>query len=267
MFKLKYLQISLTIYAVLIAGLVLFQRFILLHPKKLAKDYLYEFPKAEEFYVVVAPEIKLNALRFASKDSISKGVVLYYHGNADNLTRWGEYASEFTKRGYDVVMYDYRGFGKSNGRLDEQNFLFDAQYIFDDLSRRYNPDKIVLYGRSLGCGAAIKVASNNPVKKLILETPYYSLPDAAFSRFPIFPFKYVSEFKVNAYEWLPKVHCDIHVFHGSDDEIIPYKQSIKLLATTNRNLEKTLTTLQKGKHQGLDKFKEYQTKLDELLAN
>ncbi len=56
-------------------------------------------------------------------------------------------------------------------------------------------------------------------------------------------------------------------FMASDDEIIPYKQSIKLLATTNRNLDKTLTTLQGGDHQGLDKFKEYQTKLDELLAN
>lgn len=267
MFKLKYLQIALTIYAVLIAGLVLFQRFIILHPKKLAKDYLYEFPKAEEFYVVVSSEIKLNALRFATKDSVSKGVVLYYHGNADNLTRWGEYASEFTKRGYDVVMYDYRGFGKSNGRLNEENFLSDAQYVFDDLSRRYNPDKIVLYGRSLGCGAAIKVASTNAVKKLILETPYYSLPDVAFSQFPIFPFKYVSEFKLNTYEWLTKVRCEVHIFHGTDDEIIPYKQSLKLLSTTNRNLDKTLTTLQGGHHQGLDKFKEYQTKLDELLAH
>jgi alpha-beta hydrolase superfamily lysophospholipase len=264
-FKLKYLQIALAIYVILIAGLVLFQRFIILHPKKLAKDYLYEFPKAEEFYVVVAPEVKLNALRFASEDSVSKGVVLYYHGNADNLARWGEYASEFTKRGYDVVMYDYRGFGKSNGRLNEQNFLYDAQFIFDDLSRRYNPDQIVIYGRSLGCGAAIKIASTNAVKKLILETPYYSLPDVAFSHLPIFPFEYVSEFKVNAHEWLTKVRCDVHVFHGTDDEIIPYKQSIKLLESANKNLDKTLTTLQGGHHQRLDKFKEYQTKLDELL--
>lgn len=266
MFKPKYLQIALTFYVILIAGLVLFQRFIVLHPKKLTKDYLYEFPKAEEFYVQVSPEIRLNALRFASQDTVSKGVVLYFHGNADNLARWGEHATEFTQRGYDVVMYDYRGFGKSNGRLDEQNFLYDAQYIFDDLSRRYNPDQIVLYGRSLGCGAAIKVASNNAVKKLILETPYYSLPDVAFSHLPIFPFKYVSEFKVNAYEWLPRVRCDVHVFHGTDDEVVPYKQSIKLLEAANKNLDKTLTTLQGGHHRGLEQFKEYQTKLDELLA-
>jgi uncharacterized protein len=264
-FKIKYLQIAFTIYVVLIAGLILFQRFILLHPKKLAKDYHFDFPRSEEFYVQISPEIKINALRFSTSDSVSKGVVLYYHGNADNLARWGEHATQFTERGYDVVMYDYRGFGKSNGRLDEKNFLFDAQFIFDDLSRRYNPDKIVLYGRSLGCGAAIKVASENPVKKLILETPYYSLPDVAFSHLPIFPFKYVSEFKVNAHEWLTKVHCDIHVFHGTDDEVVPYSQSIKLLSSTNRNLNKTLTTLQGGHHRGLENFKEYQAKLDELL--
>ncbi len=265
MFKLKYLQTALTVYVVFILGLILFQRFILLHPKKLAKDYYFDFPKCEEFYVLVAPEIKLNALRFASKDSVSKGVVLYFHGNADNLARWGEHASQFTERGYDVVMYDYRGFGKSNGRLDEKNFLFDAQYVFDDLSRRYNPDKIVLYGRSLGCGAAIKVASENPVKKLILETPYYSLPDVAWSHFPIFPFQYVSEFKVPAYEWLPNVHCDIHVFHGTHDDIVPYSQSKKLIESAKRNPDKTLTTLQGGNHKGLELFKEYQSKLDELL--
>lgn len=244
---------------------MLFQRFILLHPKKLVKDYFFDFPKSEQFYVIVAPEVKLNALRFASEDSISKGVVLYYHGNADNLARWGEHAKEFTKRGYDVVMYDYRGFGKSNGRLDEKNFLYDAQFVFDDLSRRYNPDKIVLYGRSLGCGAAIKVASDNAVKKLILETPYYSLPDVAFSHLPIFPFKYVSEFQVPAYEWLPKVRCDVNIFHGTDDGIIPYSQSTKLIAAARKEQVINLITLQGGQHRGLETFKEYQTKLDEIL--
>ncbi|WP_394994474.1 alpha/beta hydrolase [Emticicia sp.] len=265
MFKLKYLQIAITIYVVLILTLILFQRFILLHPKKLAKDYHFDFPKSEEFYVQITSDIKINSLRFSTTDSVSKGAVLYFHGNADNLARWGEHATQFTERGYDVVMYDYRGFGKSNGRFDEKNFLNDAQYIFDDLSRRYNPDKIILYGRSLGCGAAIKVASENPVKKLILETPYYSLPDVAWSHLPIFPFKYVSEFKVPAHQWLPKVHCDIHVFHGTDDEVVPYNQSIKLLTTTNRNPDKTLTTLQGGHHRDLEKFKEYQAKMDELL--
>jgi uncharacterized protein len=264
-FKLKYLQIALTIYVVLILGLILFQRFILLHPKKLVKDYHFDFPRSEEFYVQISSEIKISALRFSTTDSVSKGVVLYFHGNADNLARWGEHATQFTERGYDVVMYDYRGFGKSNGRLDEKNFLNDAQYIFDDLSRRYNPDKIVLYGRSLGCGAAIKVASENPVKQLILETPYYSLPDVAFSHLPIFPFQYVLEFKVNAYEWLPKVHCDIHVFHGTDDKIIPYSQSKKLLEAAKKNSDKILITLQGGPHKGLENFKEYQSKLDEIL--
>ena len=265
MFKLKYLQIALTFYVILILALALFQRFILLHPTKLAKDYVYELPNCEEFYVEISSEIRLNALRFLTKDSVSKGVVLYFHGNADNLARWGEHATEFTSRGYDVVMYDYRGFGKSNGRLDEKNFLNDAQYIFDDLGRRYNPDKIVLYGRSLGCGAAIKVASDNAVKMLILETPYYSLPDVAWSSLPIFPYKYISEFQVPAYEWLPKVRCQTHVFHGTDDDIIPYSQSQKLIASAKKNPREILTTLQGGHHKGLEKFKEYQTKMDELL--
>ncbi len=267
MFKLKYLQIALTVYCILLAGLVLFQRFILLHPVKLEKDYRFDFPKAEEFYVIVSPEIKLNALRFTSKDSVSKGVVLYFHGNADNIARWGQHASEFTERGYDVVMYDFRGFGKSNGRLDEKNFLSDAHHVYNDLIRRYNPNQVILYGRSLGCGAAISVAADNAVKKLILETPYYSLPDVAWSHFPAFPYEYVSEFKVPAHEWLKKVRCEMHVFHGTADETVPFSQSLKLLKSANRNLDQTLTFLQGGQHRGLEKFKEYQSKLNELLKD
>ncbi len=266
MFKTKYLQTALIIYIVLIAGLVLFQRFILLHPQRLAKDYHFDFPKCEEINVTISPQISLNVLRFKTSDSVAKGVILYFHGNADNLARWGEHATQFTDRGYDVVMYDYRGFGKSDGRLDEKNLLSDAQYIFDDLGRRYNPDKIILYGRSLGCGAAIKVASDNAVKKLILETPYYSIPDAIFSHLPIFPFKYVSEFQVPAYEWLPKVRCDVHIFHGTDDGIIPYSQTEKLMKAVRKDQIIGLTTLQGGHHRGLETFKEYQAKLDEILG-
>jgi uncharacterized protein len=264
-FKLKYLQIILTVYAVVFLGLVLFQRFILLHPVKLGKDYHFDFPKSQEFSVQISSEININALRFSTKDSVSKGVVLYFHGNSDNLARWGEYATQFTERGYDVVMYDYRGFGKSNGRLDEKNLLNDAQFIFDDLTRRYNPDKIVLYGRSLGTGVATKIASENAVKLLVLETPYYSIPDALWSILPIFPYKYVTEFQIPTYEWLPKVRCPIHIFHGTDDKIIPYGQSLKLIESVKHNPNKALTTLQSGQHRDLEKFKEYQVKMNELL--
>ena len=261
----KVITIALVSYVVLFGAAVLFQRFILLHPQKLAKDYIYEFKGAEEFYIEANPTVNLNALIFRTKDTVSKGVVMYLHGNSDNLVRWGKHAEEFNKRGYDVIMYDYRGFGKSDGRLDEKNLLEDAQLVLVDIGRRYPLRNIIIYGRSLGSGVATKLASENLVKMLILETPYYSITDLAWSQLPLFPYKRVSEFDIPTYEWIPKVKCPIHIFHGTDDRIVPYSQSIKLVEVLKKKPNDILTTLEGGHHRDLDHFKEYQNVMDKLL--
>ena len=261
----KVITIALVSYVVLFGAAVLFQRFILLHPQKLAKDYAYKFEGAREFYFAISSKVALNALIFPAKGTASKGVVLYLHGNSDNLVRWGKYAEEFNKRGYDVIMYDYRGFGKSDGRLDEKNLLEDARFVLWDTGRRYPLKNIIIYGRSLGSGVATKLASENLVKMLILETPYYSITDVAWSQLPLFPYKRFSEFDIPTYEWIGKVKCPIHIFHGTDDRIVPYSQSLKLVGVLKKKPNDILTTLEGGHHRDLDHFKEYQTVMDRLL--
>lgn len=261
----KIITIALVIYASVFGLAVLFQRFIILHPETLEKGYAFEFQDGQEFYVTPEPNINLNALMFVTKDTVKKGVVVYFHGNAHNIKVWGKYAQEFTSRGYDVIMYDYRGFGKSNGRLDEQNLLSDAQQVLKDIQRRYPPRNILLYGRSLGTGVATKLAMDNLVKMLILETPYTCIPDVAWSHAPLFPYSKACEFQLPTAEWITKVKCPIYIFHGTDDQVIPYEHSLKLAQILNKNPKDILTTLQGGRHRGLDKYKEYQTKMDEIL--
>nr|MCU0325318.1 lysophospholipase [Spirosomataceae bacterium] len=159
----KYFLILAAAYLVFALVAWIFQRQIFLHPRKLAKDFQYKFdiPHQEGFYI---------------------------HGNAHNLSRWGKHAHEFTNRGYEVLMYDFREFGKSNGRLTEANLISDAQYIYDSLKTKYPENKIILYGRSLGTGVAVRLASTNSPKQLILETPYYSLPEVGWSHAPILPY-------------------------------------------------------------------------------
>lgn len=268
----KYLKILLIAYAILLLVVFLIQRLILLHPKSLPKNYQYKFdtPHQESF---ISPEegVELNMIKFSSTNEVPPlgvrglGLVFYIHGNSDNLERWGKHARDFVSRGYDVVMYDFRGFGKSNGRLTEKNLLQDAQFIYDSLKKSYPEDKIIVYGRSLGTGVATKLAAENSPKMLILETPYYSLPDVGWEHFPVFPYNLISEFKMPSYQWIQKVHCPIHFFHGTDDEIVPYNQSLKLAKILNKNPDEILTTLKGGHHRGLAEFKEYQDKLSELL--
>lgn len=260
----KILKITFYTYIIAFVGIFLFQRFILLHPKKLETSHNFDF-NAREFNVMTPDNHKLNSLIFLPSDSVAKGVVLYLHGNADNLDRWGQHAQEFTKRGYKVIMYDYRGFGKSTGRLDEKNMLNDAQTMYHDMSRRFSENEIIIYGRSLGCGPAAYLARMNRPKMLILETPYYSIPDVAFSHLPIYPFSRFLEFNLPLYEWIVNVKCPIHLFHGTSDNIVPYEQSLKLVEVLKKKPEEILTTLPDGEHRGLEKFKEYQTKMDELL--
>jgi uncharacterized protein len=271
---LKYLKIALAAYAILLLVVFFIQRLILLHPKSLPKNHQFKFdiPHQESF---ISPEegIELNQIKFSTNMSsplgvratVATGVLFYLHGNSDNLDRWGKHAEDFTRRDYDVVMYDFRGFGKSNGRLTEKNLLQDAQFIYDSIKKDYPENKIVVYGRSLGTGVATKLAANNAPKMLILETPYYSLPDVGWEHFPFFPYRWISEFKMPSYQWIQQVRCPIHLFHGTDDEIVPYNQSLKLAKTLDKNPDEIMTTLKGGHHRGLAKFAEYQKKLDELL--
>jgi alpha-beta hydrolase superfamily lysophospholipase len=261
-----FIKIIIYVYILGFLGFFLFQRFIFLHPKSYPIEKKYPF-EAREFNVITADNVLLNSLMFSTKDSIKKGVVMYLHGNSDNLERWGKYASEFTKRGYDVIMYDYRGFGKTKGRLDENNLLRDAQAMYDDISRRFSEKRLIVYGRSLGTAPATRLAMNNHPKMLILETPYYSIPELATEHLPIYPYRWVSEFQLPTYQWIVNVKCPIHIFHGTSDNISPYRQSLKLAEVLKKKPEEILTTLPDGEHRDLEKFKAYQTKMDELLKN
>ena len=108
---------------------------------------------------------------FRSTQQPSKGLVFYLHGNADNLQRHARRYSDFTEKGYDIFMMDYRSYGKSRGEPSEVVFHQDVQWIFEEalkICQTTAPETIV-YGRSLGTGMASKLASNNHIKTLILE--------------------------------------------------------------------------------------------------
>ncbi len=264
-FQWRHIKLILITYALLVGLLVLFQRFILLHPEKLSKDYFIDLPQSTEYDLIVDSKIKINGLRFATRDSVSKGVVLCFHGNYGNVLEYANLAEQFTNLGYDCVLYDYRGYGKTPGRLDEKNFLSDANHVFNNLTRRYDPDQIILYGTGFGCGAAIKVASKNKVKMLILESPYTDIPKLYTNILPIFPFEKASEFIVPAIDWFDKIRCRVEIFHGKYNRFIPLSHSQELLDKAHHPSKNKLTIIDGRNRFDVEQSDIYKQRIQEIL--
>ena len=253
---------------IIVALATIFQEKILFRNTQMDINYQYQFKgNFEEMWFTPEADVKLNALHFKTDSTKRKGLILYFHGNADDLRRWGKYAEDFTKNNYDVLMIDYRQFGKSTGEMSEEAFYTDASYVYEWAKKRFPENKIIIYGRSLGTGIATKLASETNPKMLLLETPYYSLIDVGMSYLPIIPYDYLLRYKMRTDLFINKLRCPIHLFHGTKDEIVPYESSLKLAALLNKKPSEILTTIPNGKHKNLGEFREYQVALSILLVH
>jgi len=224
-------------------------------PSKLPQEFEFSFRHDfEEINLAAADGSLLNSLHFKHVDP--KGLILYFHGNAGDLSRWGDVASFFVDRKYDVLVMDYRTYGKSTGKLSEDALHSDAQLFYDYALKQYDEHQIILYGRSLGTGIAAKLASKNKPKKLILETPYYSLMEVAKDRFPFLPINWFMKYKLLTYEFVQSVSCPIIIFHGTNDNVVPYKSGRRLFDSIPQQ-SKDFHTIDKGGHNNLVEFDDY----------
>ncbi len=164
------------IYIVISIALYYLQDYALFKPEKLPEDFqfYYDNQETKEYNLTTRDGAIINGLRFFPKGE-SKGIVLYLKGNSKSIKGWGKFAVDFTRHGYNVLMVDYRGFGKSTGRRSQKNIKRDMQVVYNKILEQTTEDRIILYGRSLGSGFATKLASTNNPKMLILDAPYYSL--------------------------------------------------------------------------------------------
>lgn len=258
----RFLIFLLCLYGTLCVLLYLLQESLLFHEDTLPTDYAYSFKQPfEEVWLPVAEETRINALHFTTPDS--KGVVLYFHGNGGSLRLWGDVAPVFTRYGYDLFVVDYRGYGKSTGKIRrEQDLHDDAAAAYAYLRQFYAEDEIVVYGRSLGSGIAAKVAQQNRPRLLILETPYYSLLDVVKQFVPLLP-NGLLKYQIKTYEWLPDVKCPVYLFHGTKDELIPYRSSLRLLPLIETEHE--LITIEGGQHNDLGAYALYHDGLADIL--
>ncbi len=237
---------------------------MLFKPEKLPKDFQFDYENQEtkEYNLETRDGAVINGLRFFPKGE-SKGVVLYLKGNSKSIKGWGKFAVDFTRHGYNVLMVDYRGFGKSTGRRSQKAIKRDLQLVYNKLKEMTTEDRIILYGRSLGSGFAAKLASMNHPKMLVLDAPYYSLTKVTARYAPFMPLSLLMKYPLPTYKWLKYVQCPIHIIHGTHDKLIPYKTSVKL-SQVNPKLTK-LHTVIGGGHKNLNNFESYHSMLDDIV--
>lgn len=261
--RLYILLVVLGIYSILSLLLFYLQDYLLFRPEKLPADFqfYYENQEVDEYNIETRDGAILNGLHFKVKEP--KGVVLYLKGNSKSIKGWGKFAVDFTRHSYDVVMIDYRGFGKSTGRRSQKALKRDLQVVYDKLKEQVAERHIIVYGRSLGSGLATKIASVNNPKILILDAPYYSLTKVTKQYAPFMPLSWLIKYPLPTYKWLKYVQCPIHIIHGTDDKLIPYRTSVKL-SKINPNRTK-LHSIIGGGHKNLTNYKSYHSVLDEIL--
>ncbi|MBA7648620.1 hypothetical protein ES703_56408 [subsurface metagenome] len=160
----------------------------------------------------------------------ARGVILFCHGNAGNISHRLESIRIFNQLGLDVFIFDYRGYGQSEGKPSEQGTYEDASAAWRYLTqqRQVNPNEIIVFGRSLGGAVASWLAQSHSPGALILESTFTSLPDIAASLYPYLPVRLLLRFKYNTAEYLGKVNCPVLIVHSRDDEIMPFSHGRRL---------------------------------------
>lgn len=261
----KIFILILILYSLLCSIFFFLQESFIFQPTKLDREYKFEFNENfEEVNIPTNDGIILNGLLFKT-DHQTKGLIFYLHGNAGALDSWGSIAPLYTDLGYDIFLLDYRGFGKSQGTIKNQDQLVnDIQTAYIQMKKIYSEKDIIIIGYSIGTGPAAMIAAANSPKELILQAPYYSLKDIIHKICPILP-NFIIKYKLETYKYISDCKVPVIIFHGDKDELINYNNSKKLERLFKEGDQ--LITLKNEKHNTIIDSKAYQTEIGSILEN
>ncbi len=261
----RWIKVAVLLYCV--AGILLYylQDYILFHPDAFEKNKKYDFSYLhDDINIPYDSGTNLNIIQFKTNTPSPKGVILYFHGNRKNIAWYAKYAPNFTRNGYEVWMIDYPGYGKSTGAFTERRLYDYALQLYKLARKKYQPEKIVIYGKSLGTGIAAELAAVRDCRRLILETPYYSVNSLVSHYLPIYPVSNMLHYHMPTYDYLPLVTAPVTIFHGTSDGVIPYTNAQMLCPLMKATDE--FVTIKNGTHNNLNDFDLYHQKLDSVLS-
>jgi fermentation-respiration switch protein FrsA (DUF1100 family) len=245
------LIIGTGVYAVVVAVLYLGQRAMIFHP--IATHILPPeagLPEAAEVVLDTSDGEKVIAWHVPPRGD--KPVVIYFHGNGEIVAWRAERHRALIADGIGLIALSYRGYAGSSGTPTEAGLHRDAEGAYAFAAARYPPERIVLWGHSIGTGVAVKLAADKPVAKLILEAPYSSTVDVAAALFPFVPVRWLMKDQFHSDQWIRDVHVPLLIMHGARDEVIPIRFGERLFALANE--PKHFIRYEKGGHIDLDDY-------------
>lgn len=257
MLILKYIAlVIILLYATGALLLFLFQSKLIFHPGKLAKDYKFRtVPLREEVFIETEDGETINGLFFPG-DNKSR-VILYFHGNAGDLSGWQFVAEDLLPSGMSVFIIDYRGYGKSTGTISENGLRYDADAAYDFLvnEKKIQRDSILIFGRSIGSGVAVDLAARKSSAGLILESAYTSLARLANEKVPFFFPSLYLRVRFDNLKKINQLNVPVLFIHGADDTLIPPLHT-KALYDKFKG-KKKMFLIDNGQHNDLHSFSEY----------
>jgi fermentation-respiration switch protein FrsA (DUF1100 family) len=246
------------------------------------QPHLLYFPEIPGRELVVTPatvDLEFESVTLGTEDDErldawfipadpARGTLLFCHGNAGNISHRLDSIRIFHQLGLSVLIFDYRGYGKSTGRPTEKGTYRDAaaawRYLVE--RRRIPPEKIILFGRSLGASIVAELATREAVAGVILESGFTSVPDVAAQIYPWLPVRWLSRYRYDARRALTEIHSPVLIIHSRDDEIIPYVNGEHLYTAANE--PKQFLQLRGGHNDGfLVSRKRYIQGLEAFLGN
>jgi len=191
---------------------------------------------------------------------------LILHGNGGNITLFADTLRILNRRhGLALLVFDYRGYGKSEGKPSEKGILLDARAARDWLAAKEGiaPSDVVLLGQSLGGGVAVDLAAKDGARGLVLASTFTSLPEAARSHVPWLPIGSMMTVRLDSIRKIKDYHGPLLLSHGDADEVVPYEQGVALFEAAPG--PKRMITVPGGKHND-PQPEEYRVAFDEFIA-
>lgn len=202
----------------------------------------------ESVKIATANDETLHAWYVPAPDA--KATILFFHGNAGNISHRIDYLPMFHRLGYNTLIIDYQGYGQSSGSPSELNTYQDARAAWQFLTEEKNiaPAQIILYGESLGGAIATWLAANENPGLLILASTFTSVPDMAEKIYPFLPVRLIARINYNTLELLQSITAPVLVAHSPQDEVVPFEHGQRLYQAAAE--PKQFLTLQGGHNNG-----------------
>ncbi|MFQ5990491.1 MAG: alpha/beta hydrolase [Candidatus Methylomirabilales bacterium] len=180
----------------------------------------------------------------------ARGVLLFFHGNAGNISHRLDSLKIFSDLRLSTLIFDYRGYGQSEGTPSEEGTYRDAEAVWRYVTERRSATarEVVLFGRSLGAAVAVHLAARHTPGALILESAFTSIPELAGDVYPFLPARWLARFRYSTEVYLRSVSCPVLIVHSRDDEIIPFAHGRRLFAVANE--PKQLLEIRGGHNDG-----------------